>query len=443
MADPARFLPHHQEFIPQTLVCHSPPTRLGIVENREGWVFLRMAERVTGWQPDPSGVHEFRFFSFDGRPTRLVSDGGRRTNDPPRAVDGDSPSTVGRQRPPERLPAPLPPSTSSPSFSSPSLPDIPLTGFSESGDSRLPWLRGGSNDTGRLWRVVVARLSGLSRVLPQQRGRRALVALGLCAVVALGVYGGEIATASQSNTTPPTPSNLREGVYVGPADPSGVVSFANTTKTQPSIASDYLPSNAGWNGMDGADGSLSWMFANGWQGSSYTLSLGVPIIPTDSSGDSVGTLAIGATGAYNSYFVTLAQTLVAAGESNAYLRLGWEFDGGWYAWSATTPAEDPRPLATTTTTPGDRLGQRRSRASPRKMPRPAWARPPSSIGHGPRRRVRYGLAEHEPVVTDLVRQCRAAERHHHVGLQRGGRRQRPRVDRRRQRHRRHRQLEPR
>ena len=35
----------------------------------------------------------------------------------------------------------------------------------------------------------------------------------------------------------------------------------------------------------------------------------------------------GATGAYNAYFVTLAQTLVAAGESDAYLRLGWEFDG--------------------------------------------------------------------------------------------------------------------
>ena len=38
--------------------------------------------------------------------------------------------------------------------------------------------------------------------------------------------------------------------------------------------------------------------------------------------------------------MTLARTLVAAGESDAYLRLGFEFDGGWTAWKATTPAAE-------------------------------------------------------------------------------------------------------
>jgi len=70
------------------------------------------------------------------------------------------------------------------------------------------------------------------------------------------------------------------------------------------------------------------------------LSLGVPMIPTDANNVPVGTLAQGATGAYNQYFVTLAQTLVAAGEGNAYLRPGWEFDGNWYTWSATTPSAE-------------------------------------------------------------------------------------------------------
>ena len=51
----------------------------------------------------------------------------------------------------------------------------------------------------------------------------------------------------------------------------------------------------------------------------------------------MGTLAQGATGAYNSSYVTLAQTLVAGGQANAYLRLGWEFDGSWMPWAATTP----------------------------------------------------------------------------------------------------------
>ncbi|HUC04151.1 MAG TPA: glycosyl hydrolase [Acidimicrobiales bacterium] len=127
---------------------------------------------------------------------------------------------------------------------------------------------------------------------------------------------------------------------MGPADPSGIKAFASATGTKPTIASDYLPASSGWAGMDGANGSLSWLFAQGWQGTGYTLSLGVPIIPTNASNVPVGTLATGATGAYNSYFVTLAQTLVAAGESNAYLRLGWEFDGNWYAWDASTPADE-------------------------------------------------------------------------------------------------------
>jgi beta-mannanase len=91
--------------------------------------------------------------------------------------------------------------------------------------------------------------------------------------------------------------------------------------------------------MDGSGCSLSWL-TGPWQGSGYTSSLGVPIIPTDSSGTAVGTLAAGATGAYYSYFLTLAQTLVASGQSSAYLRLGWEFDGGWYAWSAANAAQE-------------------------------------------------------------------------------------------------------
>ncbi len=118
-----------------------------------------------------------------------------------------------------------------------------------------------------------------------------------------------------------------------------MASFANATETSPTLATDYLPGNSGWAGMDGAGGSLNWLLGP-WKGSGYTLSLGVPIIPTNSSGTAVATLAQGATGAFNSYFVTLAQTLISAGESNAYLRLGWEFDGSWMPWTATTPAAE-------------------------------------------------------------------------------------------------------
>ena len=118
-----------------------------------------------------------------------------------------------------------------------------------------------------------------------------------------------------------------------------MTSFARETETSPVVATDYLPGNGGWSGMDGSGGSLNWLLTL-WRGSGYTLSLGVPIIPTDSSGTAVGTLAQGTTGAFNSSYVTLAQTLVAGGQSNAYLRLGWEFDGSWVPWDATSASAE-------------------------------------------------------------------------------------------------------
>ncbi len=126
---------------------------------------------------------------------------------------------------------------------------------------------------------------------------------------------------------------------MGAADPTGVHSFAEATSSDVTVASDYLPASGGWAGMDDANGSINWLL-DAWQNTGYTLSLGVPMIPTDASGQPQGTLALGATGAYNSYFITLASSMVAAGEGNAYLRLGWEFDGNWYAWQAQTPTDE-------------------------------------------------------------------------------------------------------
>jgi hypothetical protein len=37
----------------------------------------------SGWVPDPYGLHEFRFFSADGKATLLVMDGGKRSYDKP------------------------------------------------------------------------------------------------------------------------------------------------------------------------------------------------------------------------------------------------------------------------------------------------------------------------------------------------------------------------
>ena len=66
----------------------------------------------------------------------------------------------------------------------------------------------------------------------------------------------------------------------------------------------------------------------------------IPIIPKDSG----CTLAEGAAGKYNERYLPLARGLVSHGLGNSILRLGWEFNGNWYAWSVKSP-EDARNYA--------------------------------------------------------------------------------------------------
>jgi hypothetical protein len=81
---------------------------------------------------------------------------------------------------------------------------------------------------------------------------------------------------------------------------------------------------------------LDWL--EEWEDSGYTLSLGVPML-TERDG---GSLQDGARGRYDAHFRHLAEQLVAHGQGDAILRLGWEFNGDWYPWAA---AEDPRAFA--------------------------------------------------------------------------------------------------
>jgi hypothetical protein len=125
------------------------------------------------------------------------------------------------------------------------------------------------------------------------------------------------------------------GVYPpeGGGDPQGIASYAQATGTHPTLALDFGDKGDGWAGMDSAAGMAS------WTGSGYRLVLAVPIIPLNSSGTAQGTLATGATGAYNQYFTILGQNLVSMGLSNTILRLGWEFNGNWYAWSVANATD--------------------------------------------------------------------------------------------------------
>ncbi len=131
-----------------------------------------------------------------------------------------------------------------------------------------------------------------------------------------------LTTAQAANPT----STL--GVYRGAANPNGVNAFAQWLGAPVSYAEDFLPGDS-WSAIE----SPMWLL-DSWKGTSHRMVYGVPIIP-----DTGGSLAEGAAGTYNAHFEKLAENLVATGQSNAILRLGWEFGGGWYHWAVSNQTD--------------------------------------------------------------------------------------------------------
>jgi hypothetical protein len=80
-------------------------------------------------------------------------------------------------------------------------------------------------------------------------------------------------------------------------------------------------------------GSAAWG-SKCWKAAGRKLALGLPMLP---KGDSTS-LAEGAQGKYDDVFEDIAKTLIATGNADAIIRIGWEFNGGWFPWAA---AKDP------------------------------------------------------------------------------------------------------
>jgi hypothetical protein len=112
-------------------------------------------------------------------------------------------------------------------------------------------------------------------------------------------------------------------------------------------AEDFMPIET-WDNLEGQ----SWQMGT-WgpwvakvPGRRYILSL--PMLPGGWSGKgpSSGTgahiavsLEEGAKGTYNPHFTKLAESLVKHGLGNTIIRVGWEFNGGWYTWRAQSDAK--------------------------------------------------------------------------------------------------------
>jgi hypothetical protein len=117
-------------------------------------------------------------------------------------------------------------------------------------------------------------------------------------------------------------TSWQSGVYVGGCNSTALNQFKTWRGTAVAHSEVFLGTT--WSAIENPTSAAS-CFKN--LGIPVTFS--VPMLPA--SGASITT---GATGAYNSYWTTLAKNLVADGQPSADLRIGWEMNGNWFNWSA-------------------------------------------------------------------------------------------------------------
>ncbi len=142
-------------------------------------------------------------------------------------------------------------------------------------------------------------------------------------------------TQGSSGSDPPAGGAIL-GVYAGSGDPQAVSDFSASVGSQPAYAMDFL------NGS-----TWSTITANGypytsWAGKGFKMIWGVDMLPNSYSPNSNASVAGGscygltqeAAGDFNTDFATVAKNMVAAGFGSSIIRLGWEFNGGWFPWAA-------------------------------------------------------------------------------------------------------------
>lgn len=124
----------------------------------------------------------------------------------------------------------------------------------------------------------------------------------------------------------------RIGVYTGPADVTGHTNFASSLGVPVPYAVQFLDYRQGWE----IDFTTNWLLEpwGNWVSAvpGRRLILSVPMLENSDPG--VAGLNRGNNGDFDQYFRGLAENMVSKGLGNSIIRLGWESNGNWYAWSA-------------------------------------------------------------------------------------------------------------
>ena len=142
-------------------------------------------------------------------------------------------------------------------------------------------------------------------------------------VLGLAVIAGTMTMATAAAEAP-------LGVYEGAGCTGSqrLTAFSNWLGRKPTRVLEFMS----WQAMtDLSPWSMNCWTNAGIKGVTYS----VPMLPEDGS----ATLKQGASGTFDDAFRQFATLLVAEGYSTAVIRLGWEFNGDWYAWAAS---KDPQ-----------------------------------------------------------------------------------------------------
>jgi len=148
---------------------------------------------------------------------------------------------------------------------------------------------------------------------PTRSIRGATLVLLAVMAVSLGCGAGSASAAS-----------VPLGAYAGYTNTAGVAEIATLIGRPVNQAMDFFD-GSDWNSAVHSPASI----VPTWNRTDYRMTWGVAMLP-----DKGATLAEGATGAYDHYFAAIAQYLVANHQGGSTIRLGWEFNGDWFPWSA-------------------------------------------------------------------------------------------------------------
>lgn len=152
-----------------------------------------------------------------------------------------------------------------------------------------------------------------------------LIGAGLVILLVVVGFVAWKVTRPAPDNRPPVTTQL--GVFRG-TDPQAVGEFSSWLGRDVNYAVDFSGRST-WQ-----DIAEPQQLIDTWKGQPYRMVYSLAMLPDEQA----DTIARGATGEYDKYYADLAQRLVAAGQQNVILRLGWEFNLVDSRWSTDDSA---------------------------------------------------------------------------------------------------------